>query len=634
MRSVASVAQLRSVAVLVALFFACLVLLADTSKARAQNSVSLPAIDVVSATLVPTPSSQIASSVTVITADDLERDQRRTVPDALNAVPGLNVVQTGGPGGQTSVFIRGTNSNHVKVLIDGIEVADPSNANRAFDFGQLLTNDIERIEVLRGPQSGLYGADAIGGVISITTKKGSGPLKAKGTVEGGSFGTFNQYGGVSGSQDRFNYSFNIAHFRAPDTEVTPSRILPPGRPAFGNFYDNKTYSSKLGVDMTENFSINWVGRYTDSLLRFTRGAVPNAFQSRQDVNQFHTRGEAVVTLFDGRLKNYLGVNFTDHWTSVLSPGVVTPAINQGYRRKYDWRGVVSVVPAHTVIMGLEKDSETMQATGVSAENGNKAGYVELQSEIAQRIFLAANARRDSNERFGGRTTYRVAPAVIAPVTETKFKASYGTGFKPPSLFQLFFQSPFFNGNPNLSPETSRGYDYGFEQSVANDRFRFGVTRYRNKIENLIASDPTFTTLINVDRSSIYGYEAFAALNVNSQLSFRSDYTYTHVEASADPAIVRRVPHKYSLTSIWTPITPLQLSATIIRSSSWRDFDRVTFETVNQAAYTTVNLAANYIIDQHVTVFGRADNLLNQHYENPNGFLRPGFAIYAGMRVSN
>ena len=151
------------------------------------------------------------------------------MPDALANVPGLNIVQSGGPGGQTSVFMRGTNSNQVKVLIDGIDVSDPSNPNRSFDFGQLLTADIERIEVLRGPQSGLYGADAIGGVISIITKKGEGPPKATATVEGGSFGTFNQTASLSGGDQRSNYAFTAAHFRAASTPVTPLELLPPGR---------------------------------------------------------------------------------------------------------------------------------------------------------------------------------------------------------------------------------------------------------------------------------------------------------------------------------------------------------------------------------------------------------------------
>ena len=183
---------------------------------------------VVSPTTLPTPTTENASSVTVITGAEMEAKQQRTVPDALADVPGLNVVQTGGPGGQTSVFIRGTNSNEVKVLIDGIDVSDPSNPNGSFDFGQLFTGDIARIEVLRGPQSGLYGSDAIGGVISVTTKNGEGPPKVTATVDGGSFGTFNQKASLSGSQDIFNYVFNIQHFQSTDTPVTPLNQLAPG----------------------------------------------------------------------------------------------------------------------------------------------------------------------------------------------------------------------------------------------------------------------------------------------------------------------------------------------------------------------------------------------------------------------
>ena len=215
---------------------------------------------VVSPTTVPTPADQSASSVTVITGADIESQQWRTIPDALMAVPGLNVVQAGGPGGLTSVFIRGTNSNHVKVLIDGVDVSDPSNPTQTFDFGQLLTGDIARIEILRGPQSGLYGSDAIGGVISITTKNGEGPPKVIATVEGGSFGTFNQRAGLSGSQDNFNYVFNVQHFSSTQTPVTPLNELAPGEHRNNDTYDNWTYSTKLGASRpTISLSISSAG---------------------------------------------------------------------------------------------------------------------------------------------------------------------------------------------------------------------------------------------------------------------------------------------------------------------------------------------------------------------------------------
>src|SRR3954468_13973932 len=209
---------------------------------------------VYSPTAVATPARDIASSVTVFTAADIEREQRRTVPDALANVPGLNIVQTGGPGGQTSVFKRGTNANQVKVLIDGIDVSDPSNPNRSFDFGQLLTADIARIEVLRGPQSGLCGADAIGGVISIIPKKRDGPPKATALVEGGSCGTLNQIASLSGGDQRGNYAFTAAHFRTASTPVTPLELLRPGRPRITHPYENWPYSTNLGYNVSDNLA--------------------------------------------------------------------------------------------------------------------------------------------------------------------------------------------------------------------------------------------------------------------------------------------------------------------------------------------------------------------------------------------
>ena len=368
---------------------------------------------VVSPTTLPTPTTENASSVTVITGAEMEAKQQRTVPDALADVPGLNVVQTGGPGGQTSVFIRGTNSNEVKVLIDGIDMSDPSNPNGSFDFGQLLTGDIARIEVLRGPQSGLYGSDAIGGVISITTKNGEGPPRVTATVDGGSFGTFNQKASLSGSQDIFNYVFNIQHFQSTDTPVTPLNQLAPGEQRINDTYNNWTYSTKLGANLTDNFAVNLVGRYTDSRLGFTGEdyvdffpPAPEALQSTQVNHQFYGRGEAVWSLFDGRFKNFFGVNYTNAWSWTLDPNpdsfnappaVAPPTTNLGERTQYDWRGEARVVQGQTLVFGLEDKTEslwtnstgtfnsfgTYTPTTTTAQTGDKADWVELQSAFAK-----------------------------------------------------------------------------------------------------------------------------------------------------------------------------------------------------------------------------------------------------------
>jgi vitamin B12 transporter len=605
---------------------------------------------VVSPTATETPVGQVASSVTVITAKDMERDQRRTVPDALATVPGLNVVQAGGPGGQTSVFMRGTNSNHTKVLIDGIDVSDPSNPNRTFDFGQLLTSDIQQIEVLRGPQSGLYGADALGGVISIITKKGEGPPRATGMIEGGSFGTFNQTAALSGSQDRFNYAFNVAHFRATDIPVTPLELLPPGQKAIGNNYDNMTYSTKLGADLSENLTLNAVARYTDATLHFTGdtfdpvtfASFPAAAQSTQIVHQLFTRGEAVWSVFDGRIKNYFGVNYTNHWNSNISPGDAAPTINTGDRVQYDWHTVTQLAPFHTFIVGAEHETETLQTSTVSAQNTNKAGYVELQSQFANRLFLVENVRQDDNDRFGEHPTFRLAPALIVPFTETKLKASYGTGFKAPTLNQLFVSFPafFFFANPNLKPEESVGYDAGFEQPVFNDRLRFGSTYFHNDITNLIQSvvDPaTFSsTNVNIGRAITEGTENFVSANITDRVRVRADYTFTRtVDAATGLELLRRPKEKWSANAIWNPIDPLTLSATVLHTGSFIDANRAfTIPRLLAPGFTVVNVAADYAVTDQLKVFGRVDNLFNVHYQNPTGFLQPGLGVFGGIRLAS
>jgi len=639
--------------------------LVDPRTACAQQPVALPPVDVVSATTVPTPANQIASSVTVITAADLARDQRRTLPDALATVPGLNIVQAGGPGAQTSVFLRGTNSNHVKVLIDGIDVTDPSNPQQTFDFAHMLTGDIERIEVLRGPQSGLYGADAIGGVISITTKRGEGPPRTYAQVEGGSFGTFNQSAGVSGSQDRFNYRFDVQHWRSTSTPVTPLELLSPGQIRNNDIYDNKTYSTRMGYDFSDAFGVNVVSRYTRAKLGFTGdfndNFGPDFMQSEQLTHQSYTRGEAVWSLLDGRFKNYFGVAYTnsqnqntfpqDPNVNGITPGS-GPSKNEGTRTKLDWRGVAAVAPGQTLVFGLEDEMfgliQSSPFGGVpTASNANRAAYVELQSQFAERFFLVSNIRRDDNDAFGGHQTFRLAPAVITPWSETKLKASYGTGFKAPTLSQLHSDfPPTFFANPNLHPEESKGWDAGFEQPLAHDRVRFGATWFHNDITNLIEAAPLpgqfafgipVQTLVNIGQARTSGVEAFATFVVTDRLKLQGEYTFTKaVDADTGLELLRRPRHKASVTAAWTPIDPLTLSATVLRVSQWEDIPRddFTIPRLTAPGYTVVNLAANYAVTEQVAVFGRIDNLFDTHYQDPSGFLRPGFGIFGGVRVTN
>jgi vitamin B12 transporter len=636
------------------------------------QSLALPTI-VVSPTTIPTPSEQVASSVTVITAEDIQRDQRKTVADALTPVPGLNVVQTGGPGGQTSVFIRGTNSNHVKVMIDGIDVSDPSNPNGAFDFAHLLTGDIARIEVLRGPQSGLYGSDAIGGVISITTKKGEGPPKATATLDGGSFGTFNQAAALSGSQGEFNYSFIVLHLRSTSVPVTPLNLLAPGEQRNNDNYNNWTYSTRLGANLSDNVAVNFVGRYTDAKLGFTGDnfslfpvELPEAMQSTQVNHNLYTRGEVVWSLFDDKFKNFFGVSYTNQWNYNVNPNpdffftsplVAPPTTNLGIRTKYDWRGEAKIASGQTLVLGLERQTDALRTnttgttdaffnytqTTTTASTGNKAAYVELQSQFGKRFFLVSNIRYDDNESFGPHTTWRLAPVFIVPGTETKLKATYGTGFKAPTLNQLFVNNPsfLFSANPNLLPEVSKGYDFGFEQAVLHDRIGFGATYFHNSITNLInfvTTDPLTgaSSLANIGFATTHGIESFASVVVTENLKVRGDYTATRTkDQTTGLELMRRPRNKASLSAIWTPVDRLSLSATVLYVGSWVDINRNgSIPRLDAPQYTTVNIAANYEVDKNITVFARADNLFNYQYQDPTGFMRPGLGVFGGVRLTN
>ena len=332
---------------------------AGRSHARSAASAQRPvAPAAASPTGIATPAAEAGRSITVVTDKDIATQQGRSLPDILSTVPGLTVVQAGGPGGQSTVSTRGTSANHTKLVIDGVDVGNVTNSNGAPDVEHLLTADIQRLEVLRGPQSGLYGADALGGVISITTRKGDGPAQATGSIETGAYRSFNQTAGLSGSKDQFNYAFNIAHLHAGDVPVTPWQLLPPGRKAIGNAYDNVTASTRLGVDLNEAWTLNALVRHTDASLLFTGDSgspsFPNATQSHHTDRQLTTREEAVWSLLGGRIRNHFGVNYVNNWSYDLAPGNPAPTIATGERIKYDWRAVAEIAPRNHLVVGLEQ----------------------------------------------------------------------------------------------------------------------------------------------------------------------------------------------------------------------------------------------------------------------------------------
>jgi vitamin B12 transporter len=624
------------------------ILHAYSSRAQDESSGNgtLPDI-VITATRLPTPASEVASSVTVITADEIAQKQQPTLASILAEVPGINVVQTGGPGGVTSIYIRGANSNEIKVLIDGIDASDPSSVNGAFDFAHVLTSDIERVEVLRGPQSGLYGGDAIGGVINVITKSGSGPLKLTGSIEGGSFDTVNETGGASGSIGRLSYVFDVGHFSTGATPVTPSNLVPLGNPYNDDSYDNVTATTKLGLRLTDTLDLGFVARFVDYQLG-TQNMVPEPLPDYSYSRQLFTRTTLHVVTFDGRFDQTFGIGYTDFHNDYLDPNFASPETFPpnpddfgGDRLKFDWQGNYTITPGEIATLGAEQELDRVSGSNatppeLAAEYTNNAGYVQLQSSFRDSLFNTASLRYDGNSQFGGKATYREAPAYLFTATGTKIKGSVGTGYNPPSLNELYENFPGFGffANPSLQPETSFGYDSGFEQAALASRASFGATYFHNDIDNLISSNQAGTTYINVGKATTYGVESFVSYRPWDPLTVRADYTYTVATDDIMHAeLPRRPKHKASLDAAWQATPELKFSATVLYVGPWIDANRAGISGTDGAGYAVVNIAGSYDLGHGVTTFARIDNLLDRRYQDPVGFDRPGFGVFGGVRVA-
>ncbi|AQS87306.1 TonB-dependent ferrichrome siderophore receptor [Neoasaia chiangmaiensis NBRC 101099] len=648
-------------------------------KARPLNHAADTATDgnetiTVSAARHPISINDIGTSLSIITAEEIQTQQRRMLPDLLASQPGLNVVRTGGPGGATSIFMRGTASNEVKVRLDGMDINDPSGYAGAFDAAQFLTDGIGRVEILRGPQSGLYGADAMAGVIDITSIRGEGRFKPFVRIEGGSFGTFNQTLGASGSRGGFHYSVYLSHSRVVDVPNVPRRYRE-GRDVPGSRNDNRSANIRLGYDVTDNFDLGLTAHLTQSKYLYPTTAygtsdtppyyttyIPTNYRDQTNLNQAVVRGTAHLSSFGGRFDQIIGLGYTAYRNRYES-GVAdsTPDLYSGGRVKIDWHGTTDLGKAGRLLVGAEHihDMLTQNDSGgaipVSRAIDTNAGYGQYEGDWHHILYGAANIRYDSNSRYGNYVTWRAAPAIHVPNTGTIIKASGGSGFHGPSLEELFvsYPSPYgsYLSNPNLRAERLIGYDAGVTQQLLHNTLNFGATWYENHIRNMIetgcAAGPTTcfnTTQVNVAAGKTYGVESFLKWSPRHDLDFSLNYTwtvarntrYTENQTSAVP----RIPHhKFSFITRWDITPKLTFSSTMLYVSGWRDLDRLgtisdcRSTCVKGHGYFTINLAANYKLNRYLSVYARADNLLNRQYENPVGYLQPGRAGYGGFTLS-
>jgi vitamin B12 transporter len=623
--------------------------------AAAQQPTVLPET-VVTADRTAVPAQQVNASVTVITAEEIERRQLRTLNDALRVAPGVAVIQSGGPGKSTSVFLRGANANHTLVLVDGVRAGDPSQVNGAPNFAHFLLDNVERIEIVRGPMSTLWGSDAIGGVINLVTRRGSGPFKATAFGELGSFGTFNTGGGVQGAEGRFNYNLALLATTTRGFSSVPRRFSP-GIKNEPDGYWNVSFNGRLGVDIADNFQLSLFSRFGWSRSDY------DAFLSedpnlRERTFQMSQRLQADWQLFDGQWRQTLGASFVQikrHDTDAFDPINFDPfapdARNRGRRWQLDWKNEVKVDESLGLVFGIDAYRDSLKARStfnfgfpdnrVSRSARTVGGYLQARWTPIEALSFTAGGRIEDHDAFGTAATFRIGATYAIQETGTRLRAAFGTAFKAPSLDQLYLDFPAFNffANPKLKPERSVGGEVGIEQSLWGDRAKIGATFFRNDIRDLISSTSCgafCTTLANIGKARSQGIEASLEVRPWDQVSFRIDYTFndTRDRVTNEP-LIRRPRHTLDVSARWTPLPGLTIGAELAHRGGRTDRDFAQFPSpiTHLEAYRLVRFTTSYDIGEGVRLFGRIENLTNKRYDEPLGFQAPRLGAYVGVRVS-
>lgn len=583
---------------------------------------------IVTATRSPERLSQTTRSVTVIGAADIAAQGARSVVDALRSVPGLDIRRTGALGGTVSVFTRGAESDHTLVLIDGVKMNLSGGAN---ELAHLSIDNIERIEVLRGPASTLYGSTAVGGVIHIITKRGSGPLSASLSAGGGSFNTFSQ---------RATLNTGTAWGAL---SVSASQLDTDGHMAFNNQYDNASFSLRADLSPDEHTNVDFTLRYTDGAYHFPTDGT-GALTRR---HQFSTRHETVLGLRGARA-------LSPWWNSSLQLGY-----HQGKSRYFpdtypespsntyaaeahlavDWQSVLAFGFGDLTLGAAYEEDEDTES---ELQRQNAAGYGQLRLRPLEPLVVIGGLRADGHSEFGSALTYQVSVAYF-PAANTKLRAALGTGFKEPTLSQTA-------GNSDLDPERSITWELGIEQRLWDERLRLEGVFFANDFEDWIECSygppPDFQpTCSNIQEARAHGVELSASVTLQSYWTLGGSYTWLRSEVvdaggvmsqsfvEGEP-LIRRPEHKMRLFGQYAR------GRFDARIDLYHIGERVDFDwpdRVDNPAYTKVDVALAYRLVQRerhtLELFGRVENVFDEDYEEAYGFASPGFAAFGGIRVT-
>lgn len=563
----------------------------------------------------------VGSAVTVITADEIEDRQYAFVADALKESPGLALARNGAAGGFASARIRGGSSGQTLVVIDGVIVNDPSAPQGGFNFANLDVADIEQIEVLRGPQSLVWGADAIGGVVSIRTKRSGAPASI--FLEGGSRGTVR--GGVTFSADR-----DGAYARATLSGMRTGGISRAMDGTERDAFRSLAASFSGGAPLGSNAELSLQARVSDSHADID-GFPPPFFAFADTAEVEDTTDYAVSARLDHRSSEryqgaltlaYAGVD-----RSNLDLGVETFAAT-GDRLTANYWGAAKITPTLSIEAGAKVERTAAKVSGVDEDASSGAVFALAEYKPTTRIVLSAGARRDEFSNFDGATTSRVAgvwTVFQSGENAARLRASWGQGFRAPTLFELNFDQFGVIPNPDLQPEHANGFDVGVETQTGGLLFR--AAYFSQRVRDQIDFDFAGGGYFNIDRVRSRGVEVEAEWSAGEMFEARLAYSLINAKDRTTGLEILRTPrHSGSATIVLRPTHALSLSSTLAFNGRESDFP------TPNASFVTLDLRASYALSDALELYGRVENATDSKYQDVSGFGEPGASVFAGVRV--
>lgn len=602
---------------------------------------------IVTASRGATPLSQVGQSVTVITAEDIETRQTVAVVDLLRTVPGVTFTRNGGLGTTTSVNIRGADGDQTVALIDGVKINDPSSPGSGFNFGNLLTGNISRIEVVRGSQSVLWGSQAIGGVINIITREPTEDLKFNANAEYGWRDTGQLVGNVSGKFSRVSASVGAGYLRSDSLSTFNEARGGTERDGYENYGAN----AKFNVALSEAISLDLRGWYSNGTTGID-GFAPPTF-TFGDTNETAQTEELIgyaglnISVLDGRFRNRLAYAYTDTLRENLDLSGATPFQTfdaKGENERFEYQGNFDIADGYTITFGAESEKSFFSSSSFgdpasSADVRIDSVYGQLTITPFTGLTLTGGARYDDHETFGGETTF-AANGVYSPNDGvTAIRASYGEGFKAPSLFQLF--SDF--GNTALVPETSKSWDAGITQKLLDGKIEVGATWFHRNLTNQLVfiSCPVPLTGIcvgrpsgtydNVAQTRAQGLEFGLSIKPVDALTVQANYSWIDAENRANGLKLARRPSQSVNAAIdYAWAFGLETGASITHVGD--SFDNAS-NTRRLDGYVLVDVRASYPVTKAVSLYARVENLFDEQYETIFRFGTPGRAAYFGVRLA-